>query len=117
MCRNGPGRINSLVLQWPVWAENPNQNFTHFKADSIAQLENYLYLDLLDNQGNEDESKHGHLLVLSRQGWQMEMAKEIGKAQVAKCDAPAAANNMHTAKWKLTMLAALFGSQCHNHLA
>ena len=33
MCRNGPRRVNSLVLQWPVWAKNPNQDFTLFKAD------------------------------------------------------------------------------------
>ena len=36
MCRNGPCRINPLVLQWPVWAKNPNWDFTPFKADSIA---------------------------------------------------------------------------------
>ena len=42
MCRNSLGRINSLVLQWLVWAKNPNQNFTHFKADSIVQQQHNL---------------------------------------------------------------------------
>ena len=47
------------------------------------------------------------------------MARWIGEAQAAKRDedlndkndAPVAASNMHTAKWKPTTLAALFGGQ------
>ena len=35
-------------------------------------------LDMLDDRGNKDKSEHGCLLVLGKQGWQMEMARWIG---------------------------------------
>jgi hypothetical protein len=38
------------------------------------------YSDLLDDQDHEDESERGRLLVSSRQGWRMEMAKWITEA-------------------------------------
>jgi hypothetical protein len=64
------------------------------------------YSDLLDNQGDKDESEHGHLLVSSRWGRRMEMAGCIGEARAAEhdedlndeTDAPVAASNMRTAK-------------------
>ena len=76
-------------------------------------------MDLLDDQGDEDESERGHLLVLSRQGWQAEMARWIGEARAAEHDedsnnendTPVAASNMCTAKWKLATLTALFDGQ------
>ena len=37
------------------------------------------YLDLLDDQDDEDESERGQLLVSSSEGWCMEMAKWIGE--------------------------------------
>ena len=76
-------------------------------------------MDLLDDQGDEDESERGRLLVSSRQGWRTEMARWIGEAQVAEHDedlndendAPVAASNMRTAKWKPATLVALFDGQ------
>ena len=40
-----------------------------------------MLLRYLDDQGNKDKSEHGHLLVLSKQGWQKEVARWIGDVQ------------------------------------
>jgi hypothetical protein len=33
------------------------------------------YSDLLEDQTNEDEDKHGWLLITTREGWQTNMAR------------------------------------------
>ena len=42
ICRNNCCRTDSLVLHWPVWAKNPNWDFTLLKTDSIAQQQHDL---------------------------------------------------------------------------
>ena len=43
------------------------------------------YEDLLKDQDNEDESKHGQFLVTTRVGWCTDMARRIGEAIATKC--------------------------------
>lgn len=75
------------------------------------------YSDLLDDQDHEDESKQGHLLVSSKQGWCMEMAEWIAEAQAAELDEESDNNdiipcsNTRIAKWKPVTLTNLFGGQ------
>ena len=77
------------------------------------------YLDLLDDQDGEDESKHGKILINMRQGWCMVMAKWIGDARAAELTEDSddedgmedlvAADRAST--WKPMTLAVLFSSQ------
>ena len=75
------------------------------------------YSDLLDDQDHEDESERGRLLVSSKQGWCMEIAKWIAEAWAAELDEESDDNdiipcsNTHTTKWKPVTLANLFGGQ------
>jgi hypothetical protein len=75
------------------------------------------YSNLLDDQDHEDETKQGWLLVLSKQGWHVEMAKWIAKAWAAKLDEELDDDNIitcgstHPTKWKPVTLTNLFGGQ------
>ena len=83
------------------------------------------YSDLLDDQDDEDKSKHGCVLINSMQGWHTEMAKWISDARAAEADEysdddddsavlsspplPAAGLSSQSSQWKPTTLAILFG--------
>ena len=56
----------------------------HKSTDTLLAVPQYS--DLLNNQDDENESECGQLLVLSRQGWRMEMAKWITEVQAAELD-------------------------------
>lgn len=86
----------------------------HKSTDTLFAVPHYS--NLLDNQGDKDKSECGCLLVSSKQGWRMEMAKWIGEAQAAELNSDLDDENdiplvMCNAKWKLVMLMALFGGQ------
>ena len=83
------------------------------------------YSDLLDDQDDEDESKHGCVLINSTQGWCTEMVKWISDARAAEADEysdddddsavlsspplPAARPSSRSSQWKPMTLTILFG--------
>jgi hypothetical protein len=76
------------------------------------------YLDLLDDQDDEDEAEHSRLLVTSRQGWRTEMVRWISDARATELDEDfdseddaisAEVSNVRITKWKPVTLANLFG--------
>ena len=74
--------------------------------------------DLLEDQNNEGEGEHGWLLI-TREGWQTNMARWIGVAWDAGCEdennedakLPALLRNGCTTAWKPITLVKLFGGQ------
>jgi hypothetical protein len=81
----------------------------HWSTSTILDIPTYS--NLLDDQDNKDETKHGQLLVRSAKGWQTEMAKWIGDAQWAADEEDSDAEDGCVSKWKPATLTVLFVGQ------
>ena len=104
-----------IAKKWLVWQ-------VHKSTATLLAVPQYS--DLLNDQDDKDESKHGHVLINSKQGWCTEMVKWIGDARAAEADdnsdddnsavlssppLPAAGPSSQSLQWKPITLAILFG--------